>query len=276
MYTNSLKERIRRETNELAVVNITPENYPGEDLEHIKEYVRKNMDRYLDTLLLIPDISENRGRRILDIGIAYGYHDVVLKRQGYDIYGTEQIDRITRHCAIPLREGIEICELDLCTDDLPFEDGFFDIILLGEVFEHIRESPVRVLKRLGRMLRPGGHLILTTPNFCRVTNIGMLLFRRNPLEPFDTEYDSQNFEGHITDSWTHIREYTAEELQEYMKGAGFEVEEIRMSTCWDTYWFNLHHGGFSKGKRHISFLLYLLNKLFTNYRSDIMIRARKL
>ena len=44
----------------------------------------------------------------------------------------------------------------------------------GEDLEHIRDSPVRVLKRLARMLRPGGHLILTTPNYCRITNIGML------------------------------------------------------------------------------------------------------
>ena len=276
MDKNSLKERIRQETNELALKNITPENYPGEDLEHIREYVRKNMDRYLDTLLLIPDFTENKGRKILDIGIAYGYHDVVLKHQGYEIYGTEQTDRISRHCALPLQEGIDICDLDLCTDDLPFDDGFFDIILLGEVFEHVRESPVRVLERLKRMLKPGGHLILTTPNFCRITNLGMLLFRRNPLEPFDNEYDSQNSDEHITDSWTHIREYTTGELQEFMKLAGFEIEELKLSTCWDTYWFNLHHGGFSKGKKHISFLLYILNRLFKNYRSDIMLRARKL
>jgi len=238
-------------------------------------YVRKNMDRYLDTLTLIPDISGNTKRRILDIGIAYGYHDVILKRMGYEIYGTEQQVRIPEHCTVPLKEGVQIQDLDLTKDYLPYEKEFFDIIIFGEVLEHIRDSPTLVLKRLHKLLKPRGHLILTTPNFCRITNIGMLLFKRNPLEPFDLDYNLQASDKHITDSWTHIREYTKDELIEIINKAGFQVKELKMSMCWDTYQFNFNHGDFSKGKRSVSLILYLLNKLCENYRSDIMIRAMK-
>jgi SAM-dependent methyltransferase len=47
-------------------------------------------------------------------------------------------------------------------DDLPFDDGEFDCVLCTEVLEHCRD-PARVMAELGRVLRPGGALFLTTP-----------------------------------------------------------------------------------------------------------------
>ena len=276
MDTKEFKRKLRQETLALAEKEITKENYPTEDVEHVWEYVHKNMDRYLDTLSLIPAELREKKPRILDIGIAYGFHDVVLKRMGYEIFGTEQKARIPRHCGLPLKEGISIRELDVTEKELPFEEEFFDRVLFGEVLEHIRDSPVNALKGVGRLIKPGGHLVFTTPNFCRITNIGMLLFRKNPLEPFDLEFDAQETDKHITDSWTHIREYNHAELMEITEKAGFEVEEVLMSMCWDSCEFNFKYGGFSKGKRSVSYLLFLLNKVFKKYRSDIMIRARKL
>ncbi len=276
MDTKDFKKKLQQETLALAEKEICKEAYPTEDVDHVWEYVHKNMDRYLDTLSLIPANQREKKPRILDIGIAYGFHDVVLKQMGYDIYGTEQKERIPRHCGLPLREGIVIKELDVTEKNLPFEEGFFDLVIFGEVLEHIRDSPVKALRGVGRLIKPGGHLIFTTPNFCRITNIGMLVFRRNPMEPFDLDFDAQKTDRHITDSWTHIREYTLFELMEITKKAGFEVEEVLMSMCWDSYEFNFKYGGFSKGKKSVSYILFLLNKLFKNYRSDIMIRAKKI
>lgn len=45
---------------------------------------------------------------------------------------------------------------------LPFKDGVFDIVLCTEVMEHVRE-PDLLLREICRVLRPGGHLVLTTP-----------------------------------------------------------------------------------------------------------------
>ncbi len=270
-----IKDTVRSRVKQLAAEVINETNYPNEDVQHAREYVTKNMDRYLDTLSMIPRFYEGSDRKILDIGIAYGFHDVVLKEIGYTIIGTEQESRIPKHCYLPLREGIDIRELDVTKTDMPFDDGTFDIILFGEVLEHVRDSPVRTIKQVARLLKPNGHLIFTTPNFCRITNIGMLLFKNNPLEPFEYDFNSETADGHITDSWTHIREFTAQELKEIVELAGMEVVDIKMSMCWDTYAFNYNYGGFSKGKKSISFILFLLNKLFKTYRSDIMVLAQK-
>jgi SAM-dependent methyltransferase len=53
--------------------------------------------------------------------------------------------------------------VDLVCDilDLP-EDRFFDVVLCSEVLEHTVD-PVRIVEKLGRLVRPGGHLVLTAP-----------------------------------------------------------------------------------------------------------------
>ncbi|UCH89213.1 MAG: class I SAM-dependent methyltransferase [Thermoplasmata archaeon] len=266
---------LRKQTLTLAEQEINLKNFSTESIKHVQEYVDKNMDRYIDTLSLVPDMALNKKLNILDIGISYGLHDVILKRIGYQMYGTELASRIEKNCVLPLNEGIPIKDLDLTKSKLPFKNEFFDIILFGEVLEHVRDSPVKVLTQLKKLIKPGGFLILTTPNFCRITNIGMIIFKRNPLEPFDLKYDSENNSGHITDSWTHIREYNKTELINIMKKAGFRIEKIEMSMCWDSYKFNFRYGDYAKGKKGASLILFILNKILKDYRSNIMILAKK-
>ena len=49
---------------------------------------------------------------------------------------------------------------------LPFRDSSFDVVLLWQVLEHLfgRESKRKVIAECVRVLRPGGHIIVETPN----------------------------------------------------------------------------------------------------------------
>ena len=47
---------------------------------------------------------------------------------------------------------------------LPFADESFDVVVLTEVLEHLREYPARTLEEACRILTPGGLLVITTPN----------------------------------------------------------------------------------------------------------------
>ncbi len=49
-------------------------------------------------------------------------------------------------------------------EQLPFADGSFDFILLSEVVEHL-EAPQLSIREASRVLRPGGRLLVTTPNY---------------------------------------------------------------------------------------------------------------
>ncbi len=45
--------------------------------------------------------------------------------------------------------------------DIPFKDGEFEVVLCTEVLEHVKD-PKKVISELGRVLKPGGRVILTT------------------------------------------------------------------------------------------------------------------
>ncbi|MFN8566209.1 MAG: class I SAM-dependent methyltransferase [Kouleothrix sp.] len=61
-------------------------------------------------------------------------------------------------------------KLDIVSDiaAIPEPDGSFDAIMCTEVFEHI-PHPVQALAEFARLLRPGGHLLITAP-FCSLTH----------------------------------------------------------------------------------------------------------
>jgi SAM-dependent methyltransferase len=61
-------------------------------------------------------------------------------------------------------------KLDIISDitGVPEPDASFDAIMCIEVFEHLSE-PIRAVQEFSRLLRAGGHLILTAP-FCSLTH----------------------------------------------------------------------------------------------------------
>lgn len=67
-------------------------------------------------------------------------------------------------------------KIDIISDitKIPEPDGSFDAVMCIEVFEHLRD-PIRALRELTRLLKPGGHLILTAP-FCALTHFSPYFF----------------------------------------------------------------------------------------------------
>jgi SAM-dependent methyltransferase len=54
-------------------------------------------------------------------------------------------------------------------EPLAFDDGSFDVVVAGELLEHIR-SPQQLIDESRRVLRPGGTLVGSTPNGFRLKN----------------------------------------------------------------------------------------------------------
>ena len=50
----------------------------------------------------------------------------------------------------------------------PYKDGSFDVVIFGEIIEHLLNDPCKVLREIKRFLKPNGSLILTTPNVARL------------------------------------------------------------------------------------------------------------
>jgi SAM-dependent methyltransferase len=96
----------------------------------------------------------------------------------------------------------------------PFASASFDVVLFCEVIEHLQSDPVNVLREIKRVLKPGGHLILTTPNVNRLENVARMLAGTNIYDP----YSGYGPYGR------HNREYNRHELAALLAYCGFEVE----------------------------------------------------
>ena len=59
-----------------------------------------------------------------------------------------------------------VCYHLACAEELAFEEGTFDFACCMEVIEHLHEPQIAaLLRRIGRVLKPGGRLLVTTPNY---------------------------------------------------------------------------------------------------------------
>jgi SAM-dependent methyltransferase len=104
--------------------------------------------------------------------------------------------------------------VNLEASPLPVEDGRYDLVLFCEVLEHFTMDPLHALNEIWRVLKPGGTLILTTPNVARYENVVALIEGRNLYDP----YSGYGPHGR------HNREYSRHELHMLMRHAGFECE----------------------------------------------------
>lgn len=120
------------------------------------------------------------GKRVLDLGCRYGAL-TAFYADGNEVVGLD-IDREALALA-GSRLGIETRWADL-DEPLEFPDESFDVVVIGEVLEHIR-NPALLVDEAARVLRPGGRIVGSTPNGFRLKNRLAFLFGRHP-EPDPT------------------------------------------------------------------------------------------
>jgi SAM-dependent methyltransferase len=112
-------------------------------------------------LRLDPDLSYigagNPGR-VLEVGCGSGHFLRVLQTAGWDAIG---LDFDPDAVATAHRAGVNARTSDLFAENFP--GGSFDVIFMDNVIEHLPEPPA-VFAECHRVLRPGGRLILMTPN----------------------------------------------------------------------------------------------------------------
>lgn len=158
---------------------------------------------------------------LVELGAAPGDQSIELARHGYrvtavDLGEAEWSDLPTGTMRARLEaEGVALVIADLESPPYPFPDASFDIVVLTEVLEHLREYPARTLQEVRRILRIGGFLALTTPNAAYIRNRLLLARGRSVYTPLhDWLYGLPHAR--------HAREYTFEELDGLLRHVRLE------------------------------------------------------
>jgi len=116
---------------------------------------------------------------------------------------------------------LDIKKANIETEKLPYKNNTFDFIIFNEVFEHLRINPILTLKEINRVLRPGGILLLTTPNLYAIHKILMFNLGRSFNDAYD-EFNKLNIYGYMG----HIREYSTKEVRKFLKNTNFKIETV--------------------------------------------------
>lgn len=104
-------------------------------------------------------VTVPQGGRVLDYGSGQATYLSTYHADGVDIWGAEVTEKLVDASTAA---GLKVRKVE-DFNSIPFEDGFFDVVYLMQVFEHLRD-PHRFMRELARIVRPGGQLYLAVPN----------------------------------------------------------------------------------------------------------------
>ncbi|HEY4512259.1 MAG TPA: class I SAM-dependent methyltransferase [Candidatus Paceibacterota bacterium] len=105
-----------------------------------------------------PDTSV---KRLLDFGCGNGAYLERMRKlhPSWKLFGFDNSEFALKETKA---KGFEVWSGDLITTEIP--DGYFDIVYLSHVIEHLND-PKAALKKIFNILKPGGKIIIITPNF---------------------------------------------------------------------------------------------------------------
>lgn len=189
---------------------------PDADAASYLDYHRRRYQYLLEFVERILRGQVRRGGerlRVLDVGMSHQtrlvravFPDAELSTLGFYDHRFERMEGV-EHTDFNLNEAAD----EACWPVLEP----FDIILLAEVIEHLHVPPTRVLGMLRHLLRPGGVLLIQTPN---PVNLARRLALLGGKSPFEIIRDDATNPGHYC-------EYTVEQLTYLADVADLEVVE---------------------------------------------------
>jgi glycosyltransferase involved in cell wall biosynthesis/SAM-dependent methyltransferase len=188
-----------------------------------RQYLDTHQTRLVRTLEITPPGGPSD--RILEMGAYLQITPALRTKLGYGevrgcYYGRPGR---TEHRVVTSAEGEPFaCEIDLFDaekDRFPYPDGHFSTVLCCELIEHLSEDPMHLMGEASRILKPGGHLVLTTPNAAGLRGISAILQGYHP--GFFHAYIRPAESGEV--EARHNREYTPREIHKLLENSGFEV-----------------------------------------------------
>jgi 2-polyprenyl-3-methyl-5-hydroxy-6-metoxy-1,4-benzoquinol methylase len=154
----------------------------------------------------IMELDKKETGKILDVGCGNGFFISILKNRGWDVEGLETDLKAVEFCK---SQGLNAKHGDLHTQNYP--DNTFDAVALAHVIEHVYD-PVNLVKEIYRILKPGGQIILATPN--------------SKSWMFNEKFNSNWFSLH---SPGHVQIFNRKNLCSLLESYGFKITTSKTS-----------------------------------------------
>ena len=186
-------------------------------------YAETHSRRFYETLRFLPELPSNA--RVLELGALPYYFTILMEKfagvrpDTLSFFEFEQSEAAT-HTVQNVERGerydFDYRAVNVETEVFPFADDTFDLVLCCEILEHLLINPSHMLYEAHRVLRPGGHILITTPNVLRWDNLLAMIRGMNIYD----RYHGNGIYGR------HNREYSPREVSELLQANGFQVERL--------------------------------------------------
>ena len=154
--------------------------------------------------------TDTKPKKVLDVGCNDGSWSAIFPKDDYT--GIDIAESVHEG----IKKGLNLIQHDL-TKGLPFEDNQFDIILAREIIEHMLDVE-SFARELCRVLKPGGSLVVTTPNVASLHYRIRLLFGQTPTTISAIHPDGWPGNGHV-----HV--FSVKDLETLLKNAGLKPQK---------------------------------------------------
>lgn len=193
------------------------EIYGGEAIDYGYAYAYQN--RKNKALELITSVLP-KGSRILDVAAAQGNFSLALAELGYRVTWNDLRSELIDYVKLKHESG----EIEFKPGNV-FEisrDDLYDGVLITEIIEHVAH-PDDFLRKISELVKPGGYIVMTTPNGGYLTNrLPRFSDCENP-EIFESEQFKPNSDGHIFLLWP-------DEIVTLAERAGLIVDKVLLFT----------------------------------------------
>ena len=186
-------------------------------------YIEKNKKYFTNVRYdLIKLLPVNPEAKVLEIGAGGGDTLIEIKKKNLakEVVGIELMEMPESNQLHPLIDKFLISNIE--TGTLPFLDSYFDVILIGDVLEHL-VNPWKTVERLSKYLKKGGVFIVSAPNI-RFIKAFIKIFLKG-----DFAYEKQG----LFDK-THLRFFCKKNIEQLFSTNCLRVESIiPIDKLWD-------------------------------------------
>ena len=221
------------------------------------DYYQRARERYWHTLRYFADLDIPHPAHMLEVG---GGQLAILSHKIFGDIATvgDVSDEYSQSVRGVAGAGLPFVLCDLLEDDPSEFKDRFDIVALLEVIEHMPQPAYVVLSKVATWLKPGGLILLTTPNLFRLRNLARMAAGRDLFDRF--LYPEP---GH---GLGHQLEYSADHLRWQIERAGLET----VTLCHDQLGQS-GHSTFARAARCLTAPLRLRDK----WKVELVAVARK-